>query len=119
MRVAICVERSVEMIVGLLGILKAGGAYVPLEPSYPAERAAFILEDSEARLLLTQRRLAPSLKSTDVGMICLDSDWTKIARESSANPVDGATAGNAAHVIYTSGSTGQPKGVLSAHRASV
>ncbi len=119
MRVAICFERSVEMIVGLLGILKAGGAYVPLEPSYPAERAAFILEDSEARLLLTQRRLAPSLKSTDVGMICLDSDWTKIARESSANLVDGATAGNAAHVIYTSGSTGQPKGVLSAHRASV
>ena len=118
-RVGICVERSLDMIVGLIGILKAGGAYVPLEPEYPSERISFILEDSQARLLLTQEHLTHSLPVANVQTICLDRDWREIARESSENPMEGAAAANSAHLIYTSGSTGQPKGVLSAHRASV
>jgi amino acid adenylation domain-containing protein len=118
-RVAICVERSLDMIVGLLGILKAGGAYVPLESAYPAERTSFILEDSQPRLLLTQKSLIASLPASGIQTICLDSDWPEIARESSENPAGSAKAENSAHVIYTSGSTGQPKGVISAHRASV
>jgi len=117
--VAICVERSLDMIVGLLAILKAGGAYVPLEPEYPTERISFILEDSQARLLLTQEHLIHSLPVANVQTICLDRDWREIARESSENPTEGAASSNSAHLIYTSGSTGQPKGVLSAHRASV
>jgi amino acid adenylation domain-containing protein len=121
-RVGVCVERSLEMIVGLLGILKAGGAYVPLEPAYPPERISFILDDSRALLLLTQQRFSQSLRATNVQTICLDRDWPEIARESGENPAGGAVAErteNSAHLIYTSGSTGQPKGVLSAHRASV
>jgi amino acid adenylation domain-containing protein len=118
-RVAICVEPSLDMIVGLMGILKAGGAYVPLEPEYPSERISFILEDSEARLLLTQQRFTRSLTASNVQTIYLDSDWLEIARENNENPLGGATAENSAHLIYTSGSTGQPKGVLTAHRASV
>src|SRR5882724_3824140 len=118
-RVAICVERSVEMLLGLLGILKAGGAYVPLEPAYPAERLAFILADSQAHLLLTQQALGNSLPFGGVKTIYLDSDWPEIARESSEAPTDAASAENSAHVIYTSGSTGQPKGVVSSHRASI
>ncbi len=118
-RVAICIERSLEMIVGLIAILKAGGAYVPLEPAYPSERISFILEDSQARVLITQERLAHSLPVAKVETICLDRDWREISLESSENPTQGAAAVNSAHLIYTSGSTGQPKGVLSAHRASV
>jgi amino acid adenylation domain-containing protein len=119
MRVAIRVERSPEMTIGLLGILKAGGAYVPLEPSYPEERTAFMLEDSGASLLLTQERLIDSLPAARVLTVCLDRDWREISRQSDANPTHETTAENAAHVIYTSGSTGRPKGVVSAHRASV
>jgi amino acid adenylation domain-containing protein len=118
-RVAICVERSVDMIVGLLGILKAGGAYVPLEPAYPAERISFILADSQARLLLTQQRLRDSLPIGGMETIYLDSEWPEIARESADNPAVAASAENSAHVIYTSGSTGQPKGVVSSHRTSL
>jgi amino acid adenylation domain-containing protein len=116
-RVAICVERSVEMIVGLLAILKAGGTYVPLEPSFPAERIAFIQGDSQARVLLTQQRL--SLLPWTGETIYLDSDWPEIAREIPEAPAEIASAENSAHVIYTSGSTGQPKGVVSSHRASI
>ncbi len=115
-RVAICVERSVEMIVGLLGILKAGGTYVPLEPSYPAERIAFIHSDSEARLLLTQQHLQESLTPWTGEVIYLDSE---MARETPESPAELDSSENSAHVIYTSGSTGQPKGVVSSHRASV
>jgi amino acid adenylation domain-containing protein len=118
-RVAICLERSPEMIVGLLAILKAGGAYVPLEPTYPAERIAFILADSQATLMVTQDGFADSTSVTNVSMICLDRDWPEIARESTENLPFVTTAENAAHLIYTSGSTGLPKGVLSSHCASV
>jgi len=118
-RVAICVERSPEMIVGLLAILKAGGAYVPLEPKYPSERISFILGDSQARLLLTQEHLTHSLPVANLKVICLDGDWREIAHESSENPTNGAAPADSAHLIYTSGSTGQPKGVLSSHLASV
>jgi amino acid adenylation domain-containing protein len=118
-RVAVGVERSIDMIVGLLGILKAGGAYVPLETSYPAERIAFILEDSRSQLLLTQESLLTSLPPSNARTICLDGDWENISGESKDNLATAVTAENAAHVIYTSGSTGRPKGVLSAHRASI
>ncbi|HEY8228436.1 MAG TPA: amino acid adenylation domain-containing protein [Pyrinomonadaceae bacterium] len=118
-RVAICLERSLDMIVGLFGILKAGAAYVPLEPKYPSERLPFLLDDSQARLLLTREHLAQSLSVANVQTISLDGDWREIALESSENPTRGADAANSAHLIYTSGSTGLPKGVLSSHRASV
>ena len=116
-RVAICLERSVEMIVALLAVLKAGAAYVPLEPRYPADRTAFILQDSQARLLLTQHRFRDSLPASGVETIYLDGEM--LTPESAADSQVLTSAENAAHVIYTSGSTGQPKGVISAHHASV
>jgi amino acid adenylation domain-containing protein len=118
-RVAIRMQRSPEMIAGLLGILKAGGAYVPLDPANPEERAQFILQDSGAALLLTKEPLHESGLASRVPVICLDTDWEQISRAAESNPPNAATAVNAAHVIYTSGSTGRPKGVISAHRASV
>jgi amino acid adenylation domain-containing protein len=117
--VGICVDRSFEMIVGILGILKAGGAYVPLDPKYPAERLSFMLEDTQAPVLLTQSHLVPSLPSHQAQVICLDTEWGAIAANTSpqaiTNPVSGASANNLAYVIYTSGSTGKPKGVLLQH----
>ena len=118
-RVAICVERSVEMIVALFGILKAGGAYVPLEPKYPAERIAFILEDCQARLLITQQHLKDSLPASATETLYLDADAPAIMHETADDPPGITSAENSAHVIYTSGSTGLPKGVVSAHRASI
>jgi amino acid adenylation domain-containing protein len=117
--VAVCVERSAEMILMLLGVLKAGSAFVPLDPNYPEERVSFILEDSRASLLLTLRHLLPSLPAHQCKVICLDADRDRIAGESVANVVSAATPENAAHVIYTSGSTGRPKGVVGLHRAAV
>jgi len=116
--VGVCVERSMEMIVALLGILKAGGAYVPLDPEYPAERLQFMLEDANARLLLTQRRLLELMPQSQAEVVCLDSDWPKINRESEANPVTIGSPENLAYVIYTSGSTGKPKGVAIEHRSA-
>jgi amino acid adenylation domain-containing protein len=118
-RIAICLERSVEMIVALFAVLKAGAAYVPLEPRYPAERTAFILQDSQARLLLTQDRLRDSLPASGVETIYVDIETPVLNSETTADPPLLTSAENAAHVIYTSGSTGQPKGVISAHRTSV
>ena len=115
MLVAICLERSLEMVVGLLGILKAGGAYVPLDPEYPAERLAFLLRDSDAAVLLTQNRLLPSLPDCAARVLCLDADASTFADMSDANPPPLATPDDLAYVIYTSGSTGAPKGVLVSH----
>ncbi|BAY25366.1 amino acid adenylation [Calothrix sp. NIES-2100] len=113
--VGLCVERSLEMIVGFLGILKAGGAYVPLDPDYPQERLSFMLEDAQLSVLLTQQRLIESLPKHQVRVVCLDTDWEKIAQNSESNPENTATPDNLAYVIYTSGSTGKPKGVLVNH----
>ncbi|HLN60864.1 MAG TPA: amino acid adenylation domain-containing protein, partial [Symbiobacteriaceae bacterium] len=114
--VGICVERSLEMVVGLLGVLKAGGAYVPLDPSYPHDRLAHMLSDSGVGLLLTQQHLLQRLPAHTARAICLDTDWAPIAQESDANPASGAGPENLAYMIYTSGSTGKPKGALNAHR---
>jgi amino acid adenylation domain-containing protein len=115
--VGICVERSVEMVLGLLGILKAGGAYVPLDPAYPRERLAFMLEDAGLALLLTQRELSKALPEHDARVVCLDSDWQAISQESVSNISSGATGENTAYLIYTSGSTGKPKGTLVSHES--
>ena len=113
--VGICMERSLEMVVGLLAILKAGGAYVPLDPDYPAERLAFLLQDSAVPILLTQRHLLPSLPESTARVLCLDADAPVFAAESDANPPPLATPDDLAYVIYTSGSTGVPKGVTVSH----
>src|SRR4028118_1305289 len=114
--VGICVERSLEMVVGLLGILKAGGAYVPLDPAYPPERLVFMLEDAQVAVLLTQARLVESLPKHQGRIVCLDTDWEIIERQSEANLISEVKLDNLAYVIYTSGSTGRPKGVLVRHR---
>ncbi len=113
--VGICLERSLEMIVGLLGILKAGGAYVPLDPEYPIERLSFMLEDAQLSVLLTQQKLGETLPQHQAQIIYLDSDWEKIAENSQSNLENRITPDNLAYVIYTSGSTGKPKGVLVNH----
>ncbi len=86
--VGILVERSLEMVVGLLGILKAGGAYVPLDPAYPRERVAFMLEDSEVPVLLTQRHLLEAFLTASAKVVVLDTDWNEIAKEEAENPVN-------------------------------
>lgn len=115
--VGICVERSLEMVVGLLAILKAGGAYVPLDPAYPQERLTFMLYDSQVSVLLTQQKLVVSLPVLAVPVVCLDQDGEIIAQESQTNVVSNTTPENLAYVIYTSGSTGQSKGVMITHRS--
>jgi amino acid adenylation domain-containing protein len=117
--VGLCVERSLDMMVGLLGILKAGGAYVPLDPAFPAERLAFMLEDSQAAVLVTQQHVLARLTAPGTRVVCLDADAAVLARNSEANPFSGVTSAQRAYVIYTSGSTGKPKGVQILHRAVV
>ncbi len=117
--VGICVERSLLMIVGLLGILKAGGAYVPLDPNYPSERLAYMLSDAGVSVLLTQQSLLLSLPEHQAQVVCLDRDWEAIASLSNQNPVNEANPENLAYVIYTSGSTGKPKGVAIEHHSPV
>ncbi len=117
--VGICVKRSLEMVVGVLGILKAGAAYVPLDPDYPAERLAFMLEDSQAPVLLTQQTLLERLPAHHAQVICLDADWQQIEQQPDDNPSPQANADNLAYVIYTSGSTGEPKGSLITHACVV
>lgn len=116
--VGICVERSLEMVIGILGILKAGGAYVPLDPSYPKERLALILDDVKPLVLLTQKHLVAELPTSTAQVVCLD-EWQLYAQHSQENPSSSVTAENLAYVIYTSGSTGTPKGVLITHQALV
>lgn len=118
-RIAICVERSLEMVIGLLGILKAGAAYVPLDSSYPPERLRYMIEDCKPVLLLTQGHLRAALPHTDVPILALDADWNaveSISRENSDEGLVQMTPANLAYVIYTSGSTGVPKGVMVEHR---
>ncbi|GAC1433599.1 MAG: amino acid adenylation domain-containing protein [Ktedonobacteraceae bacterium] len=115
--VGLCVKRSLEMIVGILGVLKAGGAYVPLDPSSPPERFAFVLQDSQVAVLLTQKSLLDRLPASFPCVISLDADWHTISQHSSANPQSWGTSQRLAYVIYTSGSTGHPKGVLIEHRS--
>src|ERR1700677_1134463 len=118
-RVGLCVERSAEMVVGLLGILKAGGAYVPLDPQYPAERLSFMLQDAGIEVLLTQSMLMGRLPQTRTRLIQLDRDWPLIAQYRRGNPPAAVDGENAAYVIYTSGSTGTPKGVAVVHDAVI
>lgn len=115
--VGICVERSLEMVIGLLGIIKAGGAYVPLDPAYPSDRLVYMVSDAEISVLLTQNKLASQLPEHQAQVLYLDSDWEKIASHSQENPTMTSTGENLAYVIYTSGSTGKPKGVMISHLA--
>ncbi len=114
--VGICMERSIDMAVSLLGILKAGGAFLPLDPAYPSERLAYMIKDSEAKVILTRGTSEGRIWEREEEMIRLESEWEMIGRESTANPEAGATPENLAYVIYTSGSTGQPKGTMLHHR---
>ncbi|HKP51511.1 MAG TPA: amino acid adenylation domain-containing protein [Chloroflexia bacterium] len=117
--VGVCMERSIEMVVALLGVLKAGGAYVPLDPSYPEERLRFMMEDTQISVLLTQAVLAEKLPAHVARVVRLDTDWSDIARQSSEPLESETTAENLAYVMYTSGSTGQPKGIGVPHRGVV
>ncbi|MBN3911077.1 MAG: amino acid adenylation domain-containing protein [Nostoc sp. NMS1] len=119
--VGLCLERSLEMVVAMLGILKAGGAYVPLDPEYPQERLSFILEDTQLSVVLTQEKLGDRLRrgfaERKADVICLDSNWDIINQQTKQNPTTSTKAQDLAYVMYTSGSTGQPKGVAVDHRA--
>jgi amino acid adenylation domain-containing protein len=114
--VGLCVERSLDMIVGLLGILKAGGAYVPLDPTYPPNRLAYMLQNAQVPVLLTQQQLVNRVPTGPDQVVCLDTHWDSIAQLCSENSSSNATLKNLAYVIYTSGSTNQPKGVAIEHQ---
>jgi amino acid adenylation domain-containing protein len=118
-RVGVCAERSIEMVVALMGILKAGGCYMPLDPDYPSNRLALMLEDAQPPVILTQETLLPRLPAHAAPAICLDSDWGRIASEPDINLGVQSMRNDAAYVIYTSGSTGKPKGVVNIHEAIV
>jgi len=111
----ICVERSIEMVVGVLGILKAGGAYLPLDPMYPKDRLGFMIQESQVPLLLTQERLLKKLPKHDAQVICLDRDWPLVSQQNVGNANSAVSEASLAYVIYTSGSTGMPKGVMVTH----
>ena len=117
--VAVFVERSLEMVVGLLAILKAGGAYVPMDPDYPSDRLEFMLRDTQAPVLLTQERLYQYLPVYSRQRVCFDQDRDMIDRESGENLDQNISIQSLAYVIYTSGSTGNPKGVMIEHRSAV
>ena len=117
--VAICVERSLDMVVGLLGVLKSGAAYLPIDSTNPIERIAFVLKDARAEILLTEQKLAGGFTEPGVRKLLLDEGREALQRESDENFDSGAAARNIAYVIYTSGSTGKPKGVMIEHRSPV
>lgn len=117
--VGLCVDRSPEMIVGILGILKAGAAYVPMDPADSRERLSFIMEDANIFLVLTQSHFLPIIPRHNGPRLSLDSDWEVIAKERRTNPLHRASTGNLAYVIYTSAPTGFLKGVRISHRGLV
>ena len=117
--VGLCVERSLEMVVGLLGILKAGGAYLPLDPSYPLDRLAYMVSDAKAPVVVIQQHLVDQLPLQDRHVVRIDADWPQIALQPETAPVNTSCPANLAYVIYTSGSTGRPKGVMVAHGSLV
>jgi len=117
--VGVCLKRSPELVVALLGVWKAGGAYVPLDASYPEERLSFMVSDATVRVLLTEEHCRRLFASTQVKTVCLDSDWPVVALESDHNPLSGALPSHLAYVMYTSGSTGKPKGAMILHRGLV
>ena len=123
--VGVCMERSIEMVVALVGILNAGAAYVPIDPEYPTERLAFMLQDSRCPIVLTQKRVRESVleklpTTLSTVLWSLDSDWDQVAKAAAAAPeIVPSTADDLAYMIYTSGSTGQPKGALNRHRGIV
>ncbi len=117
--VGICIERSLEMVVGLLGIIKAGGAYVPIDPAYPQERMNYILQDTKLSILLTQSHLASKADNAGVHSIYLDGDWESISKLPFSSLAKKSHLDSLAYVIYTSGSTGKPKGVEICHRSLV
>src|SRR5262249_12719581 len=111
-RVGLYLERSIEMVIGILGILKAGAAYVPVDPEYPPDRVSFMLADAEVPVVLTQASLAASAEGSGARAICLDTDGAEIAGRSAEPLAPAGSLDDTAYVIYTSGSTGRPKGVL-------
>jgi aspartate racemase len=115
MLIGICADRSLKMVIAILGILKAGGAFVPLDPTYPQDRLSYILEDAAAQFVLTQTDLLGSIDPSGKRVICLDHDWPLILQQPEYNPENGLVPDNLAYVIYTSGSTGNPKGVMITH----
>ena len=117
--VGLGMERSIDMLIGMLGILKAGGAYVPLDPSYPDERLSFMMKDTKMKVLLTQEHVLSCLPKFGGDIICIDRDWERVSNESRANLKQQVDADGLAYVMYTSGSTGKPKGVSVIHRGVV
>jgi amino acid adenylation domain-containing protein len=117
--VGLCIERSLEMIIALLGILKAGGAYVPLDPTYPQERLAFMLQDAQPSVVVTQESLVTCLPAHTAHVICIDSQSEELASEETTNLCSDVKSDDLVYVIYTSGSTGIPKGILIEHRSLV
>ncbi|MCB8946156.1 MAG: amino acid adenylation domain-containing protein [Ardenticatenaceae bacterium] len=117
--IGLCLPRNINILVGLLGILKAGAAYLPLDPDYPDERLAFMLQDTQAGLILTQEQLKKHLPPSQAHVICLDTDWEAISKESTKKPTSRVQPHNLAYIIHTSGSTGKPKGVQIPHQAVV
>ena len=117
--VGVCLERSLEMVLALIGVLKAGGAYVPLDPSHPSDRIKYVLDDAHVKLLLTQDSQVEYLPRTAADLVCLDPDWRSLENEDSGPIASEVTPQNLAYVIYTSGSTGRPKGVQLQHSSVV
>jgi len=117
--VGVCLKRTPDLVIALLGVWKAGGAYVPLDASYPKDRLTFMVEDAAVQVLLTEQSCASLFAGIPVEFVSLDADWAAIAVESTVNPVSAATPSNLAYVMYTSGSTGKPKGAMILHRGLV
>jgi amino acid adenylation domain-containing protein len=117
--VGVCLERSPDLVIALLGILKAGAAYLPLDPAYPRQRLAFMLEDAQVPVVLTHQPLRPGLPACAARVVCLDTEGAAIGALPTTNPASPVRPDQLAYVIYTSGSTGQPKGVLGLHRGTL